>query len=153
MLKGKARNINYRRYGVNYSDYSNYSYSAGCGGWTLKIGSNTGLHTVKSPSWKGPKKWYRFMAPAGTRIPEKPPNFSDWRYGPCGTLYPGWLNGHHPKQQGKLVKRKVCFAKYRYGRNNCYWSNYVKIRHCGKYFVYFLSNAPGCSMRYCAENK
>ena len=157
MLKGKARNVNYRRYGVNYSDVGKSYIPKSCVRWKLLIGSNTGLHTVKSPSWKGPKKWYRFMAPAGTRIPEKPPNFSDWRYGPCGTLYPGWLKGHHPKQPGQLVKRKVCFANkthyYPHHIYICSWSNYVKIRHCGKYFVYFLSNAPGCSMRYCAENK
>ena len=96
------------------------------------------------------------MVPAGTRISEKPPNYSSYTERPCGTYYPGWLNGHHPKQPGQLVKRKVCFAYYspaHSARNNCQWYNYVRIRNCGKYFVYFLGNAPSCYMRYCAENK
>ena len=133
ILSEKTRNVNYRRrYG-----------SRVCDG-----------RSNKSPSWKGPKKWYRFMAPAGTRIPEKPPNFSNYLDGPCGTFYPGWLNGHHPKQPGQLVNRKVCFEnKGNIWRSKCQWSNYVKIRNCGKYFVYFLSNVPTCNLRYCAENK
>ena len=95
------------------------------------------------------------MALAGTKIPEKPPNHSHFKDRPCGTQHSGWLKGHHPKQPGKLVKRKVCFAWYYpgYSRNNCSWSCSVKIRNCGKYFVYFLSNAPTCYLRYCAENK
>ena len=129
-MSEKTRNVNYRKHKSNFCDYNRYSIS---------------------PSWKGNNKWYRFMAPAGTRIPEKPPNYSNGSDGPCGTYYPGWLNGHHPKQPGQLVKRKVCFALRR--NNNCPYSNYVKIRNCGKYFVYFLGNAPSCYMRYCAENK
>ena len=132
ILSEKTRNVNYRRYGSHLCDCNSY----------------------KSPSWKGPKKWYRFMAPAGTRIPEKPPSYSSYLDGPCGTRHPGWLNGHHPKQPGQLVNRKVCFVyKYYNYRNNCCWSNSVKIRNCGKYFVYFLSDARPCSVRYCAENK
>ena len=136
ILSEKTRNVNYR---------SRSSYF--CDG-----------RSNKSPSWKGPKKWYRFMAPAGTRIPEKPPSYSSYLDGPCGTRHPGWLNGHHPKQPGELVKRKVCFAENYYyswaqNRNNCRYSNHIKIRNCGKYFVYFLSNVPACNARYCAENK
>ena len=97
------------------------------------------------------------MVPAGTRISEKPPNYSSYTERPCGTYYPGWLNGHHPKQPGQLVKRKVCFANFYRNmyRRSCLYSNYVKIRNCGKYFVYFLSDAPthSCQLRYCAENK
>ena len=97
------------------------------------------------------------MAPAGTRIPEKPTNYSSYTENPCGTYYPGWLNGHHPKQPGQLVKRKVCFANFYKNmyRRRCLYSNYVKTRNCGKYFVYFLSDAPthSCQLRYCAENK
>ena len=134
-MSEKTRNVNYRKHKSDFCDSK--------------------LRGYKSASWKGNNKWYRFMAPAGTRIPEKPPNYSNGSDGPCGTYYPGWLNGHHPKLPGQLVKRKVCFTYsnyYRY-RSNCPWSNYVKIRNCGKYFVYFLGETPYCYSRYCAENK
>ena len=130
-MNEKTRNVNYRKHKSKFCDLNSSNY--------------------KSPFWKGNNNWYRFMAPAGTRIPEKPPNYSNGSDGPCGTYHPGWLNGHHPKQPGQLVKRKVCFAYQR--AYNCQWSNYVRIRNCGKYFVYFLGNAPSCYMRYCAENK
>ena len=50
----------------------------------------------RSPSWKGSNNWYRFMAPAGRKIPEKPPNHSHFKDRPCGTQHLGWLKGHHP---------------------------------------------------------
>ena len=110
ILKENTRNVNYRKRGTYFCDESH--------------------SRQKSPSWKG-SKWYRFMAPAGTRIPEKPPSFSNRLDGPCGTQFPGWVNGNHPKQPGQLVKRRVCFAYYYPPAslsNNCYWSNYVKFQ-------------------------
>ena len=102
----------------------------------------------KSPSWKG-ARWYRFMAPAGKRLPESPPKFSSHNEGVCGTHYTGWLNGHHPKKAGELVNRTVCF-KVTYSQN-CHYTKPVKIRNCGSYFVYYLVDVPDCALRYCAE--
>ena len=103
-----------------------------------------------SPSWKG-AGWYRFQAPAGTRMPESPPEFSHYTEGFCGTHYTGWLNGHHPTNLGELVEREVCFKTG--GSENCRSSlkRTTKIRHCGSYFVYYLPEVSGCSVRYCAE--
>ena len=90
------------------------------------------------------------MAPAGKRLPERPPKFSNYHEGVCGTHFTGWLRGHHPKKAGELVNRTVCFKSS--GSSNCGGgSRSVRIRNCGSYFVYYLVNAPGCSIRYCAE--
>ena len=91
------------------------------------------------------------MAPAGKRLPESPPKFSNHDEGVCGTQWTGWLKGHHPKKPGELITGKVCFKTG--SRNNCY-SRYikpVKIRNCGSYFVYYLVDVYGCYSRYCAE--
>ena len=102
----------------------------------------------KSPSWQG-ARWYRFMGAAGTRLPERPPNWSSQSEGVCGTHCPGYLNGHHPKNPGELVTRNVCFIGC--GSNNCWKPRSVKIRHCQSYFVYYLVDVYACSLRYCAE--
>ena len=101
-------------------------------------------------SWKG-ARWYRFMAPAGTRLPESPPKFSSPSEGVCGTYHPGWLKGHHPKKAGEVVNRTVCFKSS--SSNNCHfiYTKPVKIRNCGSYFVYYLVDVRGCASRYCAE--
>ena len=39
--------------------------------------------------------WYRFLSPAGTRLPETPPG--GWH---CSAHSAGWLNGTHPEQPG-----------------------------------------------------
>ena len=100
--------------------------------------------------WKG-SRWYRFQAPAGTRLLEKPPKFSSTSEGTCGTHYTGWVNGHHPTNPGDLVVRKICFKTS--GSQNCGYKGQrtVKIRHCGSYFVYYLTDTPSCYLRYCAE--
>ena len=112
--------------------------------------------------WKG-KAWYRVMGDAGTRIPEDPfttgiykailPGFSGY----CNTHCSGVLPyGSHPHTQGELVKNvQVC---YNCNGNLCNYRNKaitgarVKIRHCGDYFVYYLTqHANGFNSRYCTE--
>ena len=98
-------------------------------------------------------QWYRFQAPAGNKLPDKPP--SGYK---CGTYATGYLTGGHPTKAGQVVSRKVCFS---FGGHKCYWkaSGYknspvtVKVTHCGTFFVYQLPYAPGCHSRYCAEKK
>ena len=104
-----------------------------------------------SVDWQG-EAWYRVMDDAGTRIPEDP--FTSvqtdlYRY--CKTGCPGYLpRGSHPQNPGELVDNvKVC---YNCNGNKCNYSNHaVKIRHCGAYFVYYLTKAHSTPMRYCTE--
>ena len=91
--------------------------------------------------FKGPG-WYRMMQPAGTKIPEQPPKSEH-----CGTSAPGWLNGTHPDVTGKTVNGTVCFH---WDKNECYEKTAITITNYGKFFVYKLSNTPGCANRYCA---
>ena len=107
---------------------------------------------VKSVDWQG-EAWYRVMGDAGTRIPEDPftsVQLGGYRY--CKTFCPGYLpSGSHPQTPGELATNvKVCY--------NCegvmcnYSKNYVKIRHCGDYFVYYLTEYPETwELRYCTE--
>ena len=64
----------------------------------------------------------------------------------CGTHAPGWLNGQHPKVEEGVVTRQVCFH---WGDNCCNWSNNVKVRNCGEFYVYELRKTPQCQLRYC----
>ena len=115
-----------------------------------------------SVDWQG-DAWYRVMGDAGTRIPEDPfttgiykailPGFSGY----CNTHCSGVLPyGSHPHTQGELVKNvQVC---YNCNGNLCNYRNKavtgarVKIRHCGDYFVYYLTqHANGFNSRYCTE--
>ena len=97
------------------------------------------------------------MGDAGTRIPEDPfTSVQSGGYGHCGTGCPGYLpSGSHPKMSGELVVNvKVC---YNCGGNICNYSHGmgiyrdIKIRHCGEYFVYYLTKAFTNQLRYCTE--
>ena len=46
-------------------------------------------HPDASPDWKG-TNWYRFVPPAGTKLPDRPPATS---MGGCDTTYQGWIQG------------------------------------------------------------
>ena len=104
-----------------------------------------------SVDWKG-EGWYRVMGGAGMRIPEDPfTSVQSTGYKHCGTYCPGYLSsGSHPQTPGQLVDNvKVC---YNCNGNICnYNNNVVKIRHCGEYFVYYLTRASTTPMRYCTE--
>ena len=80
-------------------------------------------------------------------MPDKPPNH--FRGDRCGTDATGYLTGGHPAKYGQVVTRKVCFS---YAGHKCMQSVTVKVTHCGAFFVYQLPYAPGCYLRYCAEN-
>ena len=130
ILNESTRNINYKR-GV------------------LKCDLYIGYADVKLGTWKG-SGWYRFMGPAGTRMPESPPVFSSNSEHACGTRNTGWLNGQHPTTLGVLVSREVHFKRSPSETNDGSPIT-IKIRHCGSYFVYYLPNVRGCYRRYCAE--
>ena len=91
-------------------------------------------------------QWYRFQAPAGNKMPDKPPNNLQGQR--CGTAATGYLLGGHPTKAGQVVYRKVCFS---YVRQKCWKKVTVKVTHCGAFFVYQLPYTPNCFLRYCAE--
>ena len=107
-----------------------------------------------SVDWQG-EAWYRVMGDAGTRIPEYP--FTSVQSIGCGQVYcntccPGYLpSGSHPQTPGELVNNvTVCFNC---DGDICNYKilNAVKIRHCGDYFVYHLTQLYGQNYRYCTE--
>ena len=93
-----------------------------------------------SQDWKG-ENWYRILPPAGTKIPE-----TVTRINHCGTDSSGWINGTHPATVGLTEDATVCFN---WNKNTCYWNSSIKIRNCGKYFLYNLPDTKLCSLRYC----
>uniref|UniRef100_UPI00398EF452 pancreatic secretory granule membrane major glycoprotein GP2-like n=1 Tax=Pristiophorus japonicus TaxID=55135 RepID=UPI00398EF452 len=89
--------------------------------------------------------WYRFIGTGGWRIPEVTvPEMH------CSTKTTGWLNGHHPSVEQGAVTRTLCFRWY---DQHCFWSQNIKIKNCGKYFVYELQPIPvsGCDKVYCTD--
>ena len=92
---------------------------------------------------------------AGARIPEDPfTSVQSGFYKFCKTSCPGYLpSGSHPQNPGELVENvKVC---YNCDGGMCSYSNHVvKIRNCGDFFVYYLTQ-PRIKIisyiRYCTE--
>ena len=117
----------------------------------------------RSVDWQG-NRWYRVMGDAGTRIREGD------RHGWCKTTCPRYLpSGSHPKTPGELVDNvKVCLNCQGVGNLGwgltptilgCNHNEYkfhdaatAKIRHCGDYFVYYLTQERRSYIsRYCTE--
>ena len=110
----------------------------------------------KSVDWQG-EAWYRVMGNAGTRIPEYPfTSVQSGTHGYCKTGCPGYLpKGSHPQTPGQLVYNvKVCYNCH---NDMCNHSkpgidmHVVKIRHCGDFFIYYLTESKYHGMRYCTE--
>ncbi|EDO46575.1 predicted protein [Nematostella vectensis] len=87
--------------------------------------------------------WYRFLGAAGNAMPT-----SCVPVKRCGTHAPGWIVGSHPSLRYSLVTRKVC---YHWSGSCCRWSNYIKVRNCGGFYVYQLPKTPVCWLRYCGN--
>ena len=95
--------------------------------------------------------WYRFQGDAGDQMADKcvPTNY-------CGTQHPGWLNGTHPTVAEGVVTRKVCYDYWDYywhdwSSSCCLYSNNIRVRNCGAFFVYELQKPPYCDFRYCGN--
>ena len=88
--------------------------------------------------------WYRFQGDAGTKMPTTCPQTNS-----CATDAPSWLNGAHPTVGEGKVNRQVCFH---WSSNCCNWSINIQVRNCGPYFIYYLSQAPACDLRYCSTD-
>ena len=67
----------------------------------------------------------------------------------CGTAVTGWLSSGHPKMTDGIVNGKVCFH---WSNSCCMHHQYIKVRNCGRFFVYKLAKAIGCPMRFCGAN-
>ena len=87
--------------------------------------------------------WYRFQGAAGDRMPDKcVPMYR------CSTYAPGWFNGTHPTVAEGVATREVCYSWY---DNCCRWSNSIKVKNCGAFYVYELQRTPLCNARYCGN--
>ena len=95
-----------------------------------------------SPDWKG-EGWYRVVGPAGTKLADTPTK----GYYYCGTAGSRYVQGNHPTKIGETVSTKACF--YRKSNYLCVEPQNVKIRNCGKYFIYYLPETTGCWQGYC----
>ena len=89
------------------------------------------------------KAWYRFQGGAGNKMPDNcvPKNY-------CGTHAPGYLTGGHPTVNQGAVSRKVCFH---WSSGCCQWSQNIRVRNCGGFYVYELPPTRYCSLRYCGD--
>ena len=70
----------------------------------------------------------------------------------CGTAHSGWLNGAHPRLEDGEVPRRVCFSDKKTNNPGCKDTTRIFVKNCGSYFIYKLSKAPGCFMRYCGTD-
>ncbi|KAL9960470.1 hypothetical protein ACROYT_G033933 [Oculina patagonica] len=66
----------------------------------------------------------------------------------CSTVYTGWLSGAHPTVAEGVVVRNVCYG---FQDNCCHWSNRIKVKNCGSYYVYELQRPPIYFSRYCGN--
>ena len=100
--------------------------------------SNSNSSECDGDLWSG---WYRFSGLAGAQMVEScvPENR-------CGTRFPGWLEGTHPSLIDGVVTRDVCFHV---GNNCCKRKETIRVRNCGKFYVYKLNNVTECNSRYC----
>ena len=103
-----------------------------------------GVEFCDSPPPGGGNKWYRFQGGAGVKMPTSCPALYA-----CGTDAPGWMQGSYPSINDGQVNRTVC---YHWDSGCCTWSNTIKVRNCGAYYVFYLPNTPVCHLSYCGSN-
>ena len=91
--------------------------------------------------------WFRFLGDAGSKM-----SSSCVPKHRCGAHASGWLNGTHPTKADGIVTRQVCFT---FADSCCRREINVKVRNCGKYFVYFIKGTPPQQrwhLRYCTTD-
>lgn len=47
-----------------------------------------------------------------------------------------------------IANGTACFT---WGPYNCHWKQNIRIKNCGKYYVYQLPPPPQCYLRYCSD--
>ena len=88
--------------------------------------------------------WYRFGGAAGSQMASS--CVAEYR---CRTHAPGWLSTPHPSENDGIVSGTVCFN---WVGNCCLWSTNIRIRNCGRFYVYELRPpTAGCHLRYCGN--
>ena len=87
--------------------------------------------------------WVRFEGAGGTVMSTKRP--LDRR---CATHAPGYLVGGHPAVQDGTVMRQVCFG---WRNNSCMKDVWIRVRNCGRFYVYELATLQSCKLRYCTD--
>ena len=88
--------------------------------------------------------WYRFNSTAGSKMPT-----NCTLENRCNTYASGWINGINPSPQEGIVSRTVCFS---YSSDCCWQQTSISVRNCGLFYVYYLTETPNCSYRYCVTN-
>ncbi|XP_031565596.1 pancreatic secretory granule membrane major glycoprotein GP2-like [Actinia tenebrosa] len=92
--------------------------------------------------------WYRFKGKAGNAIANTCP--AKWS---CGTHMAGWMKGSHPQPSQGITDAKVCIH-YPEQNNCCVGEEPIKVRNCGRFYVYKLKPAEiGCFSRYCGNGR
>ena len=84
-------------------------------------------HPDVSPDWKG-TNWYRFVPPAGTKAPDRPPTTS---WGGCDTSLQGWIQGIDLLLIN-FVLPKICnsvsFSSQFQANLQCKWERRLELR-------------------------
>ena len=93
--------------------------------------------TINS-DWRGTSN-YRFLPPAGEKIPEFYPGSKQ-----CSTYLPGWLNAKHPTKIGEETPAEMVFGEYHHNTS-------ILVTNCGGYHVYSLHDVDFCNAAYCGS--
>ena len=59
------------------------------------------------------------------------------------------MQGDHPSVAEGRVVRKICFH---HNEGCCTWSIDIRVRNCGRFFVYELPKPPMCFLRFCGNS-
>ncbi|XP_073670395.1 adhesion G protein-coupled receptor E3-like [Paramisgurnus dabryanus] len=97
----------------------------------------------RNVSWVG---WYRLkLYGQNVRMPE-----TCVEKNMCGTAYPLWLSGGHPKPEDGVVTRHVCGRSDNYC---CYYESIpIRVKACSAgYYVYEFVKPTTCNLAYCAD--
>ena len=93
--------------------------------------------------WQG-EGWYR-MKHSGEKgvLLSNPPSDNNL----CGSGGSGWLKGEHPAQLFESTSVEYCFKQH--SGSDCNVKLLGKVTNCGKFYVYYLPDTPGCDHQYC----
>ena len=92
-----------------------------------------------SPLWRG-AGYYRFLPPAGTKLPEVAPGWKS-----CHTEDPVWMESPHPDVQ--YIETDVTFCEQQ-AADECHYKYHGTVTLCDNYIVYYLEDIDSYT-RYC----